>query len=108
MKTTRDDLVIRAMALAHMVNQYTNYCVFIHYSGHVQSLEIVIAQSKKEFSERVLQTEFYTIYKEFADKGNSEAEILAKIEILKRILQEREIPFDELTYSEELIREYTF
>lgn len=108
MKTTRDDLVIRVMALAHMVNQYTQYCVFIRYSGHVQSIEIDIARSKKQFSEIVLQTEFYTIYRDYAGAGNSEPEIMAKIEILERILQEQEIPFDGLAYSEELVREYTF
>ncbi len=108
MKTTRDDLVIRAMALAHMVNQYTSYCVFINYSGHVQSIDITIGQSKKNYLEYVLQTEFYTAYKEHAGRGNSEAELQAKIEILTRILRENDIPFDDCQYTEELVREYTF
>jgi len=104
--TTRDDLVMRALCLAHMVNQYTEYCVFIHYSGHVQSMDIIIAPTKKRFCERALETEFYTTYKEYAKE--SDAEIKAKIEILKHILQENEIPFDDCKYTETLIREYTF
>jgi len=104
-RTVRDDLVIRAMALAHMVNQYTNYCVFIHYSGHVQSIDIRICPSKKRFTETALSTEFYTAYKELS---GPDAEIQASIDVLAKILKDGEIPFDDLEYTEQLVKEYTF
>ncbi len=105
MKTTRDDLVIRAMALAHMVNAHTEFCVFVNYHGHVCSMDIRIAPSKARYNEMALQSEITTAYKTYS---GSDAEIKATIEVLKRILQEQEIPFDDLEYTEELVREYTF
>jgi hypothetical protein len=104
----RDDLVIRAMALAHLVNAHTNYCVFIYYSGHVNNVGIRLAESKANFNRSVLETEFYSIYKEHMAKGNSCPELQAKVDLLKRILVENEIPFDDLEYSEEVVREYSF
>jgi putative sterol carrier protein len=105
MKTTRDDLVIRAMALAHMVNQYTEYCVFVNYSGHVQSMEIRISQSKQLYSLTVLETEFYTAYKQHS---GPDAEIQAKIDVLSKILHEKLVPFDDLEYTESIVKKYTF
>lgn len=105
MNIKRDDLVIRAMALAHLVNQYTDYCVFVNYSGHVQSVEIRITESKKLYSHSVLATEFYSAYKQHS---GPDAEIQAKIDVLKQILKEKAIPFDDLEYAENLLREYTF
>ena len=103
-------LVIKIMHLAYLVNQYTNYCVFIHFSGHVNSLEITIAESKKLYMNRVLTSEFSTCYKAWRDKDARPliAELRERTELLERILTEHEIPFDDLNYEEVYERIYQF
>ena len=103
-------LVIRIMHLAYLVNASTDYCVFIHFSGHVNQLEIQIAESKKLYTHAVLQTDFATVYKSWRDRNAPPlvAELKARADVLERILTERKIPFDELDYEEEYSRIYTF
>ncbi len=103
-------LVLRIMHLAYLVNQRTDYCVFINFSGHVNSLHVTIAESKKRYDHDVLVSEFSTCYKVYRDQNAPPllAELKARSEILERILTEREIPFDDLNYEEMYSRLYTF
>lgn len=103
-------LVIRIMRLAYLVNQNTDYCVFINFSGHVNSLHVTIAESKKRYDHDVLVSEFSTCYKIWRDKNAPPliAELKARMDVLERILTEREIPFEELNYEEEYNRLYSF
>lgn len=107
-KETR--LVIKILHLAYLVNRMTDYCVFINFSGHVNSLGIDIAESKKEWMTNVLQVEFSTCYKAWRDKNAPPliAELEARAEILEHILTDHEIPFDDMNYEEEYSRIYSF
>jgi hypothetical protein len=48
------------IGLAMKVQETTEYCVFIHFSGHVESIEIKITPSKKDYLTNLIETEFYT------------------------------------------------
>jgi len=98
------------MRLAYLVNQNTDYCVFINFSGHVNRLSITIAESKKLYDHDVLTSEFSTCYKSWRDKNALPlvAELRARAEVLERILTEGKVPFDDLNYEEEYTRLYIF
>lgn len=49
--------------LAKLVEDNTDYCVFINYSGHVDRLEIEICESKLEYQKRVTEAAIKTNYR---------------------------------------------
>lgn len=56
--TERDQLILEIMALAYAVDRCTDYAVFIDYSGHVESLSIRVVQSKTNWQNEIVETEF--------------------------------------------------
>ena len=58
----RGALIAEIMFLAYWVNSATGYCVFASFSGHVDTFEIEIAESKDAYHEKIASTEFYTRY----------------------------------------------
>lgn len=49
------------MSLAYLVNANTEYCVFVRYSGHIESLSVDICQGKSEddFYIKIHDFDFY-------------------------------------------------
>lgn len=47
------------IGLAMKVHAETEYCVFINFSGHVDSISISVRKSKKNYSDTVVEGEFY-------------------------------------------------
>ena len=47
--------------LAVRVNNETDYCVFLYFSGHVDSIGIHVTSSKKDFNNKISGHEFYTV-----------------------------------------------
>lgn len=52
-------LMGEVMALAYLVNETTDYCVFTHFAGHVDTLEVEVAKSKDDFKTKIFKSEFY-------------------------------------------------
>lgn len=103
------DIVIKMLHLAYLVQAETDYCVFIRYSGHVNNLEIEIAESKERWQNKVLQTDVYDAYSILVkDHPSWKASMLAKVAILERILRENEIPYEDCDVEEYLVEEYSF
>jgi hypothetical protein len=48
------------IGLAMKVQETTEYCVFIRFSGHINNLEIEIRKSKKAYQTRIIDSEFET------------------------------------------------
>ncbi len=103
-------LTCDAFALALLINEHTEYCVFANYSGHVDNFEIRFAESKTNYLANIFSTELKTgfekLYKENPDDKLSY--LKAQIEIMKRVLDEGEIPYEELEEHIEQIVSYTF
>jgi hypothetical protein len=60
MAKTNAAKVQELIGLAMKVQETTEYCVFIQFSGHVNNLEIDISKSKKNYKDRVIESEFRT------------------------------------------------
>ena len=54
-------LLGEVMSLAYLVNQNTDYCIFVSYSGHVNLLEVSIFPSKEEYQseKRLYRSDIY-------------------------------------------------
>lgn len=106
----RTKLIIKIMHLAYLVHVKTSYCVFIDFSGHIDTLQLSIRESTERWQNRVLDTEFYASYKALRDDevGAGLADLQSKVAVLERILTEQEVPYCDLDYEEEYVRLYTF
>ena len=105
--TERDRLVLKLMHLAYLVHTLTDYCVFINFSGHVEHLDISVRKSKENWQTQLFFSEIVLAYHKYCvEDGPTTAELRAKIEILERIIQEGEIPFEDMDYEEEYVRHY--
>jgi len=102
-------LTIELMALAFLVNEETDYCVFIRFSGHIDSMEIEVAASKENYLNKVLRAEFDTAYKEWRKTDQPLiANLKSRIAVLKQILKDGAIDYSELEYQECTARDYFF
>ena len=82
-------LIAEAMFLAYMINKETDWCVFLDYSGHVDSISIEIARSKEDYLTRIAGTEFYAIEleKNVGLERDPDAFLRAKVAQLKSLLE---------------------
>ena len=103
-----EQLVITIMQLAYLVQTRTPYCVFINFSGHVNSLDIRICKSKGEWQIELLRSETTTEAIRLMRQGDPNASLNAKIKILKGILDTLEIPYEECEVEEIYSQEYSF
>lgn len=89
-------LLIEIFALCMAIQKRTDFGVFVRYSGHVDSFDIEICETKKNWEKKVLQAEFYTEYKKYTndDTFDSVKWLQAKVAVLKHVLEEHEIPTD--------------
>lgn len=90
----RDILRVRAFVYSYLINQYTDYCVFFDYSGHIDSIDIRIRKSKKEYDKDICETTIRTKYYEYQNEGRMDAMLEAKVDVLKSILDTKEIPYE--------------
>ena len=106
----RTRLILKIMHLAYLVHEKTNYCIFFSFSGHIDSFDLDIRESKERWQARVLETHFCTSYKALRDNGVDAklADLKSKIMVLEGILADGEIAYEELDYEEEYNRVYLF
>jgi hypothetical protein len=105
---TKDQLIIEIMHLAYLVQRNTNYCVFFSFSGHVETFEIRITESRQNWQNKVLETEFDTIYKAYRAQGDQQAFFKAKRDVLLRIIAENEIPYELCDIERYTVEEMSF
>lgn len=104
----RDKLILKIMHLAYLVHVETDYCVFIDFSGHVDSLQISIRESVAAWEVDVLETEFDTAFQDTCESGEHHVYLKAKIQILEQILAGQEIAYENLDYEEMYSKKYYF
>lgn len=108
----RIKLILEIFTLAYLVQSQTQFCVFIEYSGHVDSFYIDIRESKENWNQRVCATEFETMFQNRFQSGNKERNeeewLKCKRDILKSILENHEIPYSEMTTHTETVYRHTF
>jgi hypothetical protein len=105
---TKDQIIIEIMHLAYLVQRHTNYCVFIEFHGHVEQLEVRIRASKEDWQTKVLDTQFHTEFKKWMAQKDPLAFYKAKRDILKRILDEGEVPYELCDVERYTVEEYSF
>ena len=100
MEEERIKLVLEAMTLGYLIQDQTDYCVFMYYSGHVDSFDIDIRESKENWHNKVCETEIKDKFLEIwhKDKEDHLAYLKARISVLKEILETNSIPYE---YMEE-------
>ena len=107
--TEEDNLIVEIMKIAYLVHRLTRYCVFIRFSGHINQCEIDIRESKEHWQQEVLSTEFYTEYERLSKwEHNPLAYLQAKKNILLKIIEDEEIPYDECDVEQHVVSEYSF
>lgn len=103
------DVAMKMLHLAYLVQAETDYCVFIRYSGHVNNLEIEIAESKERWQNKILQADVYDAYSVLVkDRPSWLASMEAKVSVLERIIRENEIPYEDCDVEEYMVERYSF
>lgn len=84
--------------LALLINERTDYCVFLNYAGHVDSIDIRLMESKENYNERIFETEIKTNFlKRHSEQSNDPLAFLkSQRDVMKYVLEENELPYDEL------------
>jgi len=104
----KDKLICEIIQLAYLVNEHTEFCTFIRFSGHVDSIDIEIRASKENWQSEILRTEFYTEVDKYRTVKDPLAFLKAKRDILAHILKDEDIPYEECDVEKYLVEEYTF
>jgi len=91
------ELVIEIMVLGFLVNQNTDFCTFVDFSGHVNHLRIDIRKSKSLYTEELCDTQFYIDKLDEYEKQDDLKWLKVKRDHLKSILDTNDIPYEELT-----------
>ena len=110
MKKEFHQLSCEIFALALLVNEETEYCVFVDYSGHVDTMGIRFAESKDNYNKGVFETDIRTGYKKrYKENKNDElAYLKSQRDILRQVLDRGEIPYESLTEHVEQNITYSF
>jgi len=108
MKDEKLKLVLEIMALAVLVDQQTKYCVFCDYAGHVELLNVSIRENKKKYYNKIAESSTYRIFKDYNEKGDPNAFLKSRRDVLREILETHDIPYHEMTEHVEEIRNYKF
>ena len=92
-------LFFEIFAMGVLVNQQTEYCVFMDFSGHVEDFNIRFAKSKEMYHEEVFQEEINLKFLEYYEKDNEDkcAWFKTMRDILKQVLEDHELPYEHLT-----------
>jgi len=110
METERVKLIMEIFALAYLVHDQTDYCVFINFSGHVDSFEIDIRESAENYQNKVCETQFKDRFLKLyhKDKEDHLNWLKSTRDVLKTILEDGEIPYHEMTEEIEQTISYIF
>lgn len=108
MKDEKIKLVLEIMSLAILVDQQTDYCVFVDYSGHIESLDIDVSESKENWRNKICKAGIRAAFSNYVDKGEENAYLKSRRDVLREILETHEIPYHEMTEHVEEIRKYEF
>lgn len=94
--------------LGAMVNMFTDFCVFIRFSGHVDTIDVTIAASKDDYNKNIVKGNYdLPTKKGYGDKEESLFKTLNRIKYqLKKILRDHKIDYSKLDYEEEVVRHY--
>lgn len=95
-------LMQEVIFLAMQVQEQTDYCVFVNFSGHVKSLDIDICKSKKDYEKGIAKTHIYLNHEGSIDRLK---EVKAT---LLGFLETKKIDTSEMDYEIEEIRHYHF
>lgn len=100
-------LLNKINALALLINNRTKYCVFVRYSGHVDTLEIRICESKKNYTDQVAESDIELYpprwgYKTLVQRYEE------VIETLEHFLKDDGVPYDYLHEVERIEYDYKF
>ena len=109
MKEDMLKLACEIFALALLVNEETDYCVFVDFSGHVDSIEVRFAESKQNYNKKIFGTDVKTNFLKRYEKNKKDnlAYLKSQRDVMKRVLDEGEIPYEELTEHIEKIVSYS-
>ena len=99
---TKEQKIQELLWLAVLVDQKTDYCVFIRYSGHVQWLEMEIRESKANYDKEVAESRIILHDKDFDERYERAKEVLTSI------LEKGEIHYDMLEKYERIEYGYRF
>lgn len=104
----KEKLIFEIMYLGYLVNKRTDFCVFVSYSGHVDSVSVRIASSKLDYNNEIASTEFYDEDNQdgFIGDNNFIGDnkwIKSKKNHLENILKDNDIDFSQM----EEVRKYT-
>lgn len=98
--TEKERVVQEIMNLAFLINQRTEMCVFIRFSGHVGGLDIDISESKNNYTRSICESDRYI--------KNSLESFSDMREVLLGILRDGEVDLNTLYYEVEEIKHYKF
>ena len=100
-------LVLEIMMLGFAVDRHTPYCVFVDYSGHVESLSIEIRESAKNYTKEISTSEMY-IEGKFIYDGDPLAHYKRKRDILKQILEDGKVDLSAFEEVRRTVIDYAF
>lgn len=87
----RNEKLAEACYLCVMVNNHTNYCVFLNLSGHVSQISFSVRESKTAYQRVLVEDEFY-----FDEKRMLSRRLDKVIGFLTEILENNRINYSKL------------
>lgn len=102
-------LVGEIQALAYMVNTFTEYAVFVDFSGHVDAIMVSIRESKENYNKRIVEGRSYVppFDEDWKVSLEEMSSALNKIKSnLRKILRKNAIPYSRMNFDIEEVRRY--
>ena len=90
---SKEKLTAEIMYLSALVNANTELCVFVRYSGHVDVLDVDIAESKENFKSRIFEAD-----SRLDSKKGMESLERVRGELIS-ILTDHKIPYETLVFN---------
>ena len=101
MVSEKAKLMAEVMLLAMQVQEETGHAVFVRFYGHVDAMNIEIAQSKENYDDKLAESNFYT------DEEGSVDRLKKVKETLLGFLEDG-VDTEQLDYWIEEVYHYTF
>lgn len=98
-------LVGEINTLAYMVNEFTDYCVFVRNHGHIKNIEIEVCISKKQYNETAARADSSYDAARYPEERITKKLSRMKYQ-LKKILRDKKIDYSKLDYEIEEVRHY--
>ena len=106
----KNKLLAEIIAFGILINQHTDYCVFVRYSGHVDSINVELCESKRKFNTKIFEDEISTAFSKYYQKDKEDVLNIIKTyrDVMKQILEDGEIPYDNVVEHVEQVTTYSF